>query len=216
MVSLLLLFLWVPWWSDFAWGGWLTDLVSIATLLAAVYAASERSSSYYLAVVLAAPALCSRALLAYFPQMVELALICWGIFMAYVAVAILRDVLTTPRVNLDTISGALCGYLMLGLTWSVFYALCEFIHPGSLIFSTTPGALRATLPDIARSYPLYAYYSFTTLTTTGYGDVTPATMACRSLSIIEAIAGQFYIAVLVARLVALEIIQSSREPKPLL
>lgn len=214
LIGLLLLFLWVPWWVEFAWGGVLIDIVVIATLLAAVYAASDRPFGYYVAMVLAAPALFSRALLALgeFHQMIGLSLICWGIFMTYVTVVILRDVMSTPLVNLDTIGGALCGYLMLGLTWSVFYALCEQVHPGSLIFSAAPGASHSVLADLSHSYPLFAYYSFTTLTTTGYGDVSPATMACRSLSVIEAIAGQFYIAVLVARLVALEIINSSRLP----
>jgi hypothetical protein len=57
----------------------------------------------------------------------------------------------------------------------------------------------------------FVYYSFVTQTTLGYGDITPITAPARSLSLLEAVIGQLYVAVLIARLVGIHIAQSSRE-----
>lgn len=119
------------------------------------------------------------------------------ILIAFLLVAIftdLRQVAVVNDLSPNRIIGAICVYLMLGVIWSIAYSVLEFSQPGSFRGLTevfTPG----WNPD-------WIYFSFVTLTTLGYGDITPATQTARSLAIAEAIVGQFYIAVLVAGLVS--------------
>ena len=76
------------------------------------------------------------------------------------------------------------------------------------------GSFAHIYEDATQSRPIlmhFAYYSFATLTTTGFGDITPASGPSRGISVLEAIAGQFFIAVLIARLVSLEIVHSTSD-----
>jgi voltage-gated potassium channel len=91
------------------------------------------------------------------------------------------------------------------LLWNSVYLLLIALDPESFHFSR---ALDAGGKD-------FTYYSFVTLTTLGYGDITPVTDPARSLSLLEAVMGQLYLAVLVARLVGIHIAQSNeKKPRP--
>jgi hypothetical protein len=113
------------------------------------------------------------------------------------------------KVTTDTIFGAICAYLLLGITWTMVFSLIEILHPGSFL----GGELVTTAADevLVASPGFFIYYSFVTLTTLGYGDITPMTPPARLLSSLEAVTGQLYIAILIARLVALHIVQSGRK-----
>lgn len=124
------------------------------------------------------------------------------LFYSFVAGVLLRFLLTAPTVTADMLYGAVSIYFLLGLVWTMAYALVETLHPGSLTM-TRPGPL--ILDD-------FMYYSLVTLTTLGYGDITPATPAMRSLAILQAVTGVFYTTVLVARLVGLYLVQLTRPP----
>ena len=106
----------------------------------------------------------------------------------------LRKVAVGNDVSLNRIVGAVCVYLLLGVMWSIAYSVLEYLQPGSFK-GLTELATPAWNPD-------WIYFSFVTITTLGYGDITPLTQTARSLSFAEAIVGQFYIAVLVAGLVS--------------
>lgn len=104
---------------------------------------------------------------------------------------ILKRILGHDRVSVQTLLGAVCVYVMLGLTFAfVFGALAAIEGPGSFI-----GA-----PQNAETM---LYFSFVTMTTVGYGDVTAATDLIRTVAILEALAGQVFLVTLVARLVSL-------------
>ena len=105
-----------------------------------------------------------------------------------------RQVAVGNDINLNRIVGAICIYLLLGVMWSIAYSGLEYLQPGSFN-GLTELAMPAWNPD-------WIYFSFVTITTLGYGDITPLTQTARSLSFAEAIVGQFYIAVLVAGLVS--------------
>ena len=116
------------------------------------------------------------------------------VFYVYAIKQILIHILHGKRVNKDTLYGGLAVYLMLGLAWASVFATVELIWPDSFQFVADPqsrGGLRLV------------YFSFVTLTTLGYGDITPLTDSARSLVILETITGQLYLAVMVARLVSL-------------
>jgi hypothetical protein len=83
--------------------------------------------------------------------------------------------------------------------WAFVYLVLESLHPGS--FAIGEGQI-----EVGRR--LYIYYSFVTITTLGYGDITPTTDLANSLSFLEAVTGQLYIAILIARLVGIQIAQS--------
>jgi hypothetical protein len=127
-------------------------------------------------------------------------------FLVYTVVMILRDLLMQRVVTWDSLVGSFCGYLLIGVTWSEMYALLQLISPGALHFEIE--STRA-LASQANTWQHFQYFSFVTLSTVGYGDITPVSPTARALAMMEAICGQFYLAVLVAALVGLRV--SSRQ-----
>jgi voltage-gated potassium channel len=128
-------------------------------------------------------------------------------FLAFALYRILRAVLV-QHASSDAIFGAVCGYLLLGIIWSLTYNAVEAAAPGSF---RVPAAERADAAPGRVNRGILTYYSFITLSTAGYGDVTPTTPLTRTLAWMEAIAGQFYLAVLVAGLVGFKVTQAMRD-----
>ncbi len=111
-------------------------------------------------------------------------------------------------VTADTVFGGICGYLLIGLVWSSIFSIIEHLTPGAFVIDgVAVSGLSEPTPG-RRTFPQLTYFSFVTLTTLGYGDVAPITPQARTLSWLEAGAGQIYLAVLVARLVGLHIAHS--------
>lgn len=127
------------------------------------------------------------------------------LFFLVVLVRMLRDVFSAKRVTGDKICGAVAIYLLIGLTAAFIHSLVESLHPGSYLFNGQP------LPAMHRLRAL-VYFSLTTLTTVGYGDMVPVSTVARSYSTMEAIIGQVYLTVLVARLVSLHVIHMGTPP----
>jgi hypothetical protein len=116
----------------------------------------------------------------------------WG------AVLIVASLIRRQALSLDSVFGAICGYLLLGMAWGVLYSMLDTAWPGS--FEVGSRLAEQVQADHSR-IPLFTYYSFITLTTVGYGDVTPVSTPARTCAWLEALTGQFYLAVLVAGLV---------------
>ena len=127
----------------------------------------------------------------------------WMMFFAMLAAVILVRVFSEGPINFHRIQGAVAVYLLLGVIWSGGYRLVMHFAPAA--FSPPPAGGEATLMS------RLVYFSFVTLTTVGYGDVTAVNPAARSLALLEALTGQLFPAVLIARLVSLEV--SHREDK---
>jgi len=122
------------------------------------------------------------------------ALLAMFVFLLLATFNTLRQVAVGNNISPNRIVGAICVYLLLGVMWSIAYTVLEFSQPGSF-----KGLTELVSPVWN---PDWIYFSFVTITTLGYGDITPLTQTARSLSFLEAIVGQFYIAVLVAGLVS--------------
>ena len=106
---------------------------------------------------------------------------------------ILRTVYRDRRVRVDTVFAALCGYIILGVIFGHAYSILHAVRPDAFQFSGGPLG--------ADDHLALTYFSFVTLSTVGYGDVTPASQFARSLAVVEAILGQTYLAVLMADLI---------------
>jgi len=132
------------------------------------------------------------------------------VFYGLTIVIVLRDVLGRTNVDLDAIFGACCAYLLIGMAFAVLYSLTEWVFPGSFNLPPEPAAVVDRFgPETTESRLLY--FSMITMTTVGYGDITPASPPARAFASIEGLLAQLYVAILVARLVAMELIERKRE-----
>ena len=133
------------------------------------------------------------------------------LLMAYMAYQLLKVVVTTTTVTLDTIFASLCAYLLMGVIWAELYVIVLHLDPEAL--SLPDHISSATQMSVgSKGSTAIVYYSFVTLTTLGYGDMTPKSPMFMMLSVLEAAVGQIYMTVLVARLVGLHI-ANTRPPK---
>jgi len=128
-------------------------------------------------------------------------------FFAFALYGILRGILAR-RVSGDAIFGAVCGYLLLGIIWSLLYYAVETANPGSFNLPASSGA-GAAAARVDRG--VLSYYSFITLSTVGYGDVTPMSPLARTLSWTEAVTGQFYLAILLAAIVGFKVTRATTD-----
>lgn len=117
------------------------------------------------------------------------------LFMAFAIAQLFAYLMRHGPVTGDKLHAALAIYVLGAFLWAGLYTLLNHIDPGSFLVNTARGGLLDFYDML--------YFSFTTLTSSGYGDLTPATRRAESLVILEQIAGVFYVAVLIARLAGL-------------
>ncbi len=123
------------------------------------------------------------------------------IFNVYVLGIVLGNVVSAADVDFDILLGAASAYLLIGIIWAVSYSIIHQLEPGA--FTLISGEPRPFFHQ-------FLYFSLTTLTTLGYGDITPLSPFAQIWSTLEAVVGTLYIALLVARLVGMYQSQRSR------
>lgn len=121
----------------------------------------------------------------------------YSFFVAFTIAVLMKNMFCAREVTADMIVGGVCIYLLLGILWTLFYSIISIFDQGAITLSNDRSFL---------------YFSLTTLTTLGYGDLVPISEAARVMTNLEAIAGQMYIAVFVARLVGLHIGTQLKRP----
>jgi hypothetical protein len=126
-------------------------------------------------------------------------------FASFVVLLILQIFRTGP-ITLHRVTGAVAAYLSIGITWGYAYYAVALISPGAVRFEVP-------LQDYSVPAARYIYFSFTTLTTIGYGDVVPIHPVARTLAIAEALTGQLYPAILIAGVLAMALQTRAREAK---
>ncbi|HEX9035327.1 MAG TPA: potassium channel family protein [Streptosporangiaceae bacterium] len=114
-----------------------------------------------------------------------------GALLLTIVVLLLRQILAQPEVTVQSIYGAISAYLIIGLMFASFYAAMYFLHSKAFFAGHQPGSISN-----------FQYFSFTTLTTLGYGDFTAGSSQGRAVAMLEAMTGQIFLATLVAKLVA--------------
>jgi hypothetical protein len=174
-------------------------LLGAVALVSGVYAVSDKRVQWIAALALAIPAVALNAVLAFRPdsQIVVPMLIFTILFLVLTLLSLLRALARAERVTPDTIYGALSVYLLMAIAWAAAYSLLVTIHPGAIVMDA------ARHPNPRMDWSDCVFYSFVTLTSQGNGDIVAMTAQARSLSILEAVSGTMYVAILVARLVGL-------------
>jgi Ion channel len=170
--------------------------VTALVIVAALWASGGQRASLFLFV----PTLVVHLLSAYWGGDVlrVASLVLRIVFFGYATALIVWRTMRRSDVTVDTIAGAACAYTLLALVWSGLYMLLEFVRPGSFLIPTV-----WRLGPSGESDAALVYFSFVTLTTVGYGDITPLWPGAGGLAAAEAIVGQLYLAVTIARLVGL-------------
>ena len=175
-------------------GSVLGQLLLGYTLLIAVLISHARRLWFLLAVALVIVQLCVLAglLLTHNPHLAGVISAVGACLLLMTPIAILRDIITHKIVTISTVLGAACTYLLLGVCFALIFATVGAFSPTSFF-----------LDGQAETPSNYLFFSFTTLTTVGYGNLIPASNLGQSLAVIEALGGQIFLVVVVARLVSL-------------
>jgi len=179
-------------------GPWLIIFSTIVPI-ATVYAISFHKHYLEMALSLSVPFIIVTWLQAVEPgQIWVLAHFVLAIFFyAYVLIIFINHLMKIETVNNVLLLGAVSTYLLLGIFWSELYSTLEYILPGSFAF-------------VFNIYD-FIYYSFSSLTTLGMGDIIPLTSSAKALTILEAVTGLLFIAALIARLVGVYVVQSTKK-----
>ena len=179
------------------------DLSLTSIFLAIIFAIRTKHSHLIIASILVLPLILSTWSFYYF-KLTHLGLatrIFGALFFGYAVVIILQIVVRSTEVSRETIFAAIVAYLLIALMWAFIYMTMESLIPGS--FSMPEGSTRQEMMR-------FEYFSFVTITTLGYGDITPLTNRASALAMLEALIGQIYLVVLVAWLVGMHVSRRSK------
>ena len=205
LISILFLFVVTPVVAVFPHGVLLMDVLAALVLVTGSYSLSESRRLFAVAIVLSGISIIATCLLLV-TQLRWTAALSHSfiiVLIVYFCVTILGYVLRGARITLDKILAAVCVYLLIGYAWTFAYALVDELSPGA--FVAAPATLSSEY--VARILQM-RYFSFMTLTTVGYGDIVPHSATAQTLAALEAVTGQIYLTVLVARLVGLHIVHA--------
>lgn len=186
-------------------------LVFSLVLLAAVYSVVGQRRTLWFALLLMVPTLFTlwlelfqdrNRLVFYLDNFTTIA------FLGFICYQFFLHILRTRRVTGNIIIAAMCLYLMLGLMWAAIYANINLYYEGAFRFPDTDVLAHAGQHNQAMG--VFSYFSFVTLSTLGYGDIVPVHKVAQSWVVVEAMVGQFYIAILMARLVGLHLMPGDK------
>ncbi len=174
------------------WAVPVTTALQATTLLAALHAAGARRLVVRVAVVVSLVSLAGALaeMVAGDPGQRDAYFLVDMMLVGAAPVVIAIGVLRRRRLDVHTVMGALCVYVLLGMFWSFVYAAVGALASGPFFAQTAH-------PDSSD----FTYFSFVTLTTTGYGDLTAASGLGRAMAVLEALVGQLYLVTVVALLV---------------
>jgi len=192
---LFFLLVFTPFIEDLPQGDLIEAALLTLVMVSSVLAIGGRPRTLLVALILLVPALVGKWVNHLRPDVLHPAIFLIGaiIFFSFVVMHLLQFIVRAPRVDAEVLCGGIAGFLMLGILWIPVYVLVARLNPAAF---TVPAG---TTLDGFNAF----YFSFVTLCTVGYGDVTPVSRVARTLAVIEAITGLFYMAVLISRLVSM-------------
>ncbi len=174
----------------------LVDIFTTIVFIAAMYSIVRSKKHLVFSALLGLPMVISIWLGYFFKSATILVIgeLFGMMFIGFAVFELIRFILASEDVTKEVLFAAVIIYLLMALMWSFAYIVLEAIVPGSF---NIPG------PRVEEKQFVFLYYSFVTITTLGYGDITPATHQAGALTILEAIVGQIYLVVLVSFLVGM-------------
>jgi len=185
----------------YKYGFLILNTASTIVFILGIYAAGNSRRNVIILIILGLPWFLSEWIFARSSETIFVSIL----FFFFIIGTMIDDILHTDEVSTDTLYEAVCVFLLLGLFWASVYNYLEYISPGIIFVQNNVDSLKPlTANEII-------YYSYTTLTTLGYGDITPYSPVGRMVSVLEAIFGQLFLAFLVARLVAIYTANSIRK-----
>ena len=192
-LALLALLIVTPFVGETSHGREIVGLVNAVVLVTAVAAVGRSSLSLVIAFFLAMPVVAFQFLALQTGESGYFALSRgFGIaFYAFTLAHLLQYVLRQDKITADKLYGAVAAYMMIAILWAFMYGVLQYFYPGSYAVGGTPKAL--DMGDMI-------YFSFTALSTAGFGDITPVLIQSRFLTILEMVTGVMYVAILIARL----------------
>lgn len=210
LIALGLLFLTAPLVEELPQGDLIELIPASLVMIFAVLAVGGTRRNLITALVLAAPSLFARWHNYANPNQVSPVIgAAFGlIFFSYVAAQLIRFILLARQVNANVMCAGISGFLLLGVAWSPLYLLIYRLDPTAFTLPSVPGG--TTVLDGFNAF----YFSFITLCTVGYGDITPVSRGAKMTAVLEAIAGLFYVAVLISRLVSIHSANPQGGPAP--
>ena len=180
------------------------SIVNVIVLLTAVAAVGRTWVSFVIAALLVLPALVSRfvALESGDSDFFALAFGFNAVFYSFVLANLLRYVFRLDQISRDKLYGAVAAYMLIALFWAQLHGLAQYFYPNAY---TLEGKTREL--DLGE----LIYFSFTALSTAGFGDIAPGVIQSRYLTVLEMVAGVMFVAILIARLTG---VYPARERKP--
>ena len=194
--------------GEFSFGSLVARLFFSLVIVAGVLITFEQKWLQGFAIVLAVASLALNWLAEFQPTLV-LATLNAGLgfmYLGFLLAAVIAQVFREGPVTSHRIAGAIVVYLLLGALWALLYQVVALTMPQAFHLPESlggdPDALQRQL----------TYFSFITLTTTGYGDIAPVHPVARTLTMLEALVGQLYLAITLARLVSLAVMHQKEQP----
>ena len=169
---------------------------------------AQRRRQSIIAWLLIVPALADRLAIMFMPSrpVVIAGTNFWLLFFSFITWSELRAVVKQREVTGETIAMSISVYLLLGLTWACLYIVLYYLQPNAFNFGGSSSQLK-----VQQAFPIFTYFSLTTLSTIGFGDITPVSLQARYAAVAEGITGQLYFVILVARLVGLYISRTANQ-----
>ena len=207
LVSLIVVY---PFFYELPFANLILDIFISFILIFSIYSFSQKKQIITIALFFAVPAFIISWSKYFFtnPFLSQIEIFFRILFFGYILIVLTIGVFKARKVTLNIIYGSICIYLLMGLTWAFIYSFLEAANPGSFNSALTDFGANAN-PQEGLTLRL-VYFSYVTLTTLGYGDIVPVTPPAQLIATMEAITGQFYLAILVARLIGMYLFEATK------
>jgi len=211
-IALALLFVSSPLLDKFFGSSRIDSFLIAGFLIYALFQITRRRADLVIGLVLGVPAVASGIINAATPDtptINAIPTIASAVFLVFLVSRIFNDIFSGNRITSEQIFGSICAYLLIGLVFSVVYSFIYLVNPNAFAFSDTL-ATYLTIEHEDQSFGIFTYFSLVTMTSLGYGDISPISEMARTLAWVQAVLGQLYLAITVAALVGIHIARDQK------